>query len=173
MGNGKEVFLLDANTLIEPSKKFYSFRIAPGFWDFMQKEIVAGNLLVLDVIAKEIFKGKDNLAGWLNATCISPLDRRSPDILASYAKVVNYILKSEAYTDRALALWSEGSHADPWIVATPIARRHTVITFEQPNSSLGTSPASKPKIPDVCSAFGLRCINLYQFLDYRNFSFPK
>ena len=45
----KDVFLLDANTLIEPSKKFYSFGIAPGFWQFMQREVFAGNLLVLDI----------------------------------------------------------------------------------------------------------------------------
>ena len=171
--NMNDVFLLDTNILIEPYKKFYSFRIAPGFWDFMQKEIVGGHLVVMDVISKEISKGRDTLADWLHATNIASLERRSPDILACYAKVLNYVHESDAYNDRALALWSEGNHADPWIIAAAIARSYTIITFEHPTSSLGTTPTSKPKIPDVCSAFNVRNINLYQFLDLRNFSFPR
>ena len=172
MNVAMDIFLLDSNTLIEPSKKFYSFRIAPGFWTFLQNEIFDGNILVIDVVAKEISKGRDTLADWLDETNVVPLDRRSPDILTGYTKVLNYVHQNSAYSDRALALWSDSSHADPWIVAFAIARGCTVITFEQPNTSLGTSQTSKPKIPDVCSAFGVNCINLFQFLDIRNFSFP-
>ena len=169
---GKETFLLDTNTLIAPSRNYYSFKIAPRFWTFLQDEIVSGNLIVMDMVANEIYKGKDILANWLTAIDVSPLDRRSPDILTCYGKILTHIQESTLYTERALASWSESNHADPWIVATATARKYTVITFEQSNPSLGINPTSKPKIPDVCREFGVSCVSLYSFLETRNFSFP-
>jgi len=126
----------------------------------------------MDVVAQEISKGKDTLADWLKAIDITPLDRRSPDILGYYAKVLTHIQTDVAYSDRALALWSENSHADPWIVATAAARKYTIITFEQPNPALRTNHSTnKPKIPDISASLGVKCINLYQYLKHRNFSF--
>jgi len=170
MSATKGIFLLDANVFIEPYKKFYSFTIAPGFWEFLKNEIMAGNVALLDVVVKEISKGKDDLAAWLGTITTSYVDRRSPDILASYAKVLNHIQTSGYYTERALATWS-GAIADPWIIATADARKYTVVTFEQPNSSLGTSLSSKPKIPDICRELDVKYVSLYQFMNACGFSF--
>lgn len=170
MSAAKEIFLLDANTFIEPYKKFYSFTIAPKFWEFLKNEIETGTVALLDVVVKEISKGKDDLAAWMGAIACTHVDRRGPDILACYAKVLNHIQTSGYYTERALTTWS-GDIADPWIIAVADARKYTVVTFEQPNSSLGTSLTSRPKIPDVCCALGVNYISLYQFMNTRGFSF--
>jgi len=167
-----DVYLIDSNILIEPSKKFYSFVIAPSFWTFLKDEILNGNVILMDLVAHEVSKGTDtSLGSWMSELNIAPLDRRSPDILTSYGKVMTHIQTSGLYTSRALTTWSGGDHADPWIVATAAARNYTVVTFEQPNHSLGTSLSSRPRIPDVCKEFGLTCISLYQFMNTYNFSF--
>jgi len=169
----KETYLLDTNTLITPSRSYYSFNIAPRFWAFLQDEIVLGNLIVMDMVAEEISKGKDILSNWLKTINVSPLDRRSSDILICYGKILTHIQESDSYTDRALALWAKDDHADPWIVAAAAARKFTIITFEKPSlSSLGNNKTSKPKIPDVCREFGVNCIDIFSFLEIKNFSFP-
>ncbi|MCL2221240.1 MAG: DUF4411 family protein [Oscillospiraceae bacterium] len=170
MSMNKGIFLLDANAFIEPYKKFYTFTIAPGFWDFLKNEIETGKVALLDVVAKEISKGKDDLAAWMDTHTATVIDRRSPDILASYGKILTHIQTSGNYTERALTTWA-GDIADPWIIATALARKYTIVTFEQPNSSLGTSLTSRPKIPDVCRTFGVDYVNLYQFMNIRHFSF--
>lgn len=47
------------------------------------------------------------------------------------------------------------SMADPWVIALAQVRDCTVVTGEAPSGNL-----DRPKIPDVCQALGIRCINL-------------
>jgi Domain of unknown function (DUF4411) len=57
-----------------------------------------------------------------------------------------------------------GPFADPWVVALALHLnssgddRWIVVTEEQPRGTGST------KIPDICNAFGLECINLIGFL---------
>lgn len=60
-----EKFLLDANSLIAPSKNFYPFDFAMGFWEHMKRIMKSGNVLLLDVVCDEITKGGDKLTTWL------------------------------------------------------------------------------------------------------------
>jgi hypothetical protein len=39
----KEVFIIDSNALITPYKFYYSFEIAPQFWDTMVEHIMRKN----------------------------------------------------------------------------------------------------------------------------------
>ncbi len=50
------------------------------------------------------------------------------------------------------------SQADPFVIATAIFRRATVVTGE-----LGGTP-TRPRIPDVCQAEGVRCMNFLEML---------
>lgn len=55
--------------------------------------------------------------------------------------------------------------ADPFVIATALVNGFTVVTEE-----LGGSP-TKPKIPSVCTALGVRCINVLQFIREQGWSF--
>ena len=63
-----EKFLLDSNIFMTPSRSYYSFDFAQGFWRQMKTVIHSGNVFILDVIYKEITKGNDKLAEWLKNT---------------------------------------------------------------------------------------------------------
>jgi hypothetical protein len=50
----KEVFIIDSNALITPYKFYYSFEIAPQFWDTIAKHITLKNIVILDKVFYEI-----------------------------------------------------------------------------------------------------------------------
>ncbi len=49
--------------------------------------------------------------------------------------------------------------ADPFVIALVRIRGCTVVTQETP-----TANWMRPKIPDVCNALGIGCINILQFI---------
>lgn len=50
------------------------------------------------------------------------------------------------------------SHADPFVIATAMFRKATVVTGELQGTE------RRPRIPDVCQAEGVPCINFLQML---------
>ena len=61
----KELFLIDANSLITPYLTFYSFDLAKTFWNQMEWHIQNGNIAILDLVKSEVLKGKDSLKEWM------------------------------------------------------------------------------------------------------------
>ena len=55
----QEIYLLDTNIFVNPYRMYYPFDIAQGFWDQMSKAIVQDNVLIMDVVYKEIIKNED------------------------------------------------------------------------------------------------------------------
>ena len=55
------------------------------------------------------------------------------------------------------------SIADPWLIAAAKAYDYTIITLEASAGPITTS-SSKPKIPTVGAALGVRCENLFYFM---------
>ena len=53
------------------------------------------------------------------------------------------------------------SGADPWIIASAKVLGRKVVTQETP----GGANTRKVKIPDVCAAMGVECINSFEMLD--------
>lgn len=65
----------------------------------------------------------------------------------------------------------EREPADPWIVAFAVRNRLTVVTNEFP-TSFRRKPGA-PRIPDVCQAFELECIEVDEFLRRLGLPPPK
>jgi hypothetical protein len=161
---------MDTNTFITPYKQYYSFKIAPSFWRFLEENITIGRIAMLDLVYNEIKKGTDALSDWVNSLDISPIDHREHNILKAYGDIMAYIQKSPNYNEKALAEWAANTRADAWVIAAAKALNLTVITFERSNASLGTSKASNPKIPDICKAFDVPCADLFYALNVLSFS---
>jgi hypothetical protein len=139
--------------------------------------IKKGNIAVMSKVYDEVIKGTDDLCKWFKDIEFTRVDHRTPDVLRVYAQVMSYIQNSESptgvrlYSDKALNEWADNSRADAWLVAVAKAKGYTLITFERPNSSLGTSTSAHPKIPDVASAFDVRYGSLYDMMRGLGFAF--
>ena len=168
-----EKFLLDANSLIAPSKNFYPFDFAMGFWEHMKRIMKSGNVLLLDVVCDEITKGGDKLTTWLkeaikNTPC--KITVQDPNIIQKYSIIQNHINSCNLYKQQAILEWSDVSVADPWLIATAMAKNYAVITFEKHKNVHPQQKASKIKIPNIADRFEVKYYDLFYFMRKMNFS---
>jgi len=172
MSQKAETFLIDANALITPFQKYYPFNWAPLFWQCMKDAILSGDVLLLDVVKKEILKGqkedekKDALTEWIEMFGDGVvLNSQNNEILNMYKEVLEYVKTCGLYQSSALMEWANDDVADPWIIASACTGGHIIITFESSSSSLNKkSPSKKAKIPDVSKHFSVECKDLFYMM---------
>lgn len=157
------MYLLDANSLITPKNSYYRFHVVPGFWSFLEQEIIFNKVLSIDVIQRELFARKDELIQWAedHPDLFRAIDKETVDI---YRELCMWVGNSKApeYTANAIQQFQVNPN-DGLLVAYAIEKKLTVVTFEK---SGGTgSPQGKVKIPDVCSAFDVECITLFEMVE--------
>lgn len=162
----KEIFLIDANSLITPHLTFYPFDFAQSFWEQMKKHIANGEIAILDLVKNEILQGKDNLQNWMSQLPIGIyVDRRESNIITNYSAVLTHIQNNNCYKPSALTEWSKDTVADPWLIATAKAKDYTIITFESSIKGLNShNPSKNAKIPDIAKVFGVKVENLYYMM---------
>lgn len=148
-----EIFLLDSNTFITPYRLYYSFDFAPGYWQQLATSLQLDNVVVLDVVFKEVSKMEDGLSTWIkNLNNFKPLSTRTSSILVNYGKVLNYVQSCGLYKNEALRNWSQAYVADPWLIAVAMDLNATIITEETPvGSGLSTKKSIKKCKTPRCS----------------------
>ena len=72
----------------------------------------------------------------------------------AFKKVADYVIGNYKHHRGAEFL----GDADPWLIAHAIVDRGKVVTHEIPNSLM----AQQVKIPNVCKAFNIECITLFE-----------
>lgn len=154
-------FLLDANIFIEAYQRYYSFDIAPSFWEALKQNAESGKLISIDRISHEInrFDDTDKLKCWANDEFINWFE--STDDLAifeTYRNIIQWAINQTQFTDAAKNEFA--SVADSWLVACAKARNYTVVTHEVYNVQI----KRKIPIPNVCRAFGIPYINTFEML---------
>ena len=168
----KELFLIDANSLITPYLTFYPFDLAETFWYQMELHIQNGDIAILDLVKSEVLKGKDSLKEWMENVEVGHLiDHRDPAIIVKYREVLRHIQDNPAYKPAALMEWSREDVADPWLIASAVVGNYTIISFEIANKGLNThNPSKNAKIPDVAKVFNVEVQNLYYMMRVIRFS---
>ncbi|MBB3286738.1 MULTISPECIES: DUF4411 family protein [unclassified Rhizobium] len=155
-------FLLDTNVFIEAKNRYYAFDICPGFWDWMDSACGVKVASIVNV-REELTRGDDELSAWAHdrkdAEWFLKVDDSETQV--NFGEIAAYI-SSGQYTSQAVAKFLDD--ADPWLIAKARSMSATVITHELP------SPNSKKRvlIPDVCNAFDVKYINMFDAL--RGFS---
>lgn len=165
-----EKFLLDANSFITPYQNYYPFDLAPGFWKQFKPILLDDSVYIMDIVKNEVEKGEDELTEWMSSIVgLEVLDRRDPSIISKYSAVLKFLQDSPLYNDRALRSWSDAGVADPWLIAAACANEYTLVTFEQGAGRISpTNPSGKPKIPDIAREFGVKCVNIFYFMQKMN-----
>ncbi|MDR1147565.1 MAG: DUF4411 family protein [Spirochaetaceae bacterium] len=168
MVNGSdEIFIIDSNAMLAPYHAYYSFEIAPTFWEIMRRFITAKNIVVLDKVYEEITAKEDGLSRWLKAVPeLEPLKYNTPGVVENYGLIIGYLQSCGLYTNVAFHEWSQEKVADPWIVAAAKTYNYTVISFENRIHNLSAkNPSNKPKIPDICDQLRINCHDLFYMMN--------
>ena len=157
-------FCLDSGVFIRPHRDgFYGFRLAPTFWELLEKMAAAGAIIAPRQVYQELNNYGDELADWV-------IERRDSDLFvdpdqrtqAALTRVADYV--NQNYPGRKASEFLGG--ADPWVIALAIAQNATIVSFENRVSI----DSQTPKIPNVSRAFQIETVNLYRMLQLSNVS---
>lgn len=162
------LYLRDANVLIDANRDYYPIGRVDEYWTWLVHHGEQGRVKVPIEIYEEIKEGKggkDALAQWAKkaetegALCF--VEEVDIDLVR---KVTN-----EGYAADLTDIEIEEIGRDPFLIAYALkdSAGRCVITTE---TSKPRSKRQNRKVPDVCSQFGVRWFNAFEFvkkLDFR------
>jgi hypothetical protein len=156
-------YLLDANVFIEAKRRYYAFDICPGFWDALVVHAENSTVKSIDRIKTiELQAGHvdDELKEWANT--IIPAEffaiSNEEDVLLRYAEVMAWVENQPRFVPFAKAEFAQS--VDGWLIAFAKAKGLILVTHEERRPESKT----KVKIPDVCDAVGVQCVDTFQML---------
>ncbi len=157
-------YLLDANTYITAKNFYYAMDICPGYWEWLDKQFtlhVAGSV---DMIARELRAGNDELSNWVKARPQHFIANDDHDTQIIFQQIVESIMRADFNPGSRDAFLAK---ADPWIIAKSKSIGATVITHELPLPA----QTRKVKVPNICHQFDVPCMTTFEFLRKLNARF--
>ncbi len=161
-------YVLDADTLMRAARTHYSFDIAQVFWDGLLQYAQQGIICSIDKVLDEINNGNDELVTWANNEFSEYfITTQTSVILENYARLIEWAQSQNQYNQNAKDEFYQIDNADAWIIAFANTKNLTIVTHEKYNPDI----KRKIPIPNVCEAFNIQYIDLYQMLKDLGFKF--
>lgn len=164
---GKIKFILDSDTFIRAKRTHYPFDFAMPFWNALLRYGKEGIICSIDKVYNEITYGNDELSEWIISFKESIILTETNEILSNYSKLINWVAQNEQYNQNAKDEFYDSERADAWLLATALTYNKTIVTHEVFNQSI----TKRVPIPNVCKAFNIQYIDIYQMLRDLNFTF--
>ena len=122
-------------------------------WQRIEAMIADGSIRAVDVVRDELGRRDDEAHSWARAQdgLFVPLDQ---DVQLAAKQI---LLAHPAMVDTG---------ADPFVIGLALARTGTVVTDESYSGNL-----DRPRVPDVCRAISVPCVNLVEFVRAQHWSF--
>ena len=165
------LYLLDANTLIDAKRDYYAIDRVPEFWSWLIFQGQQGKIKIPIEVYEEFSDTKDKdgkkdaLATWADQVEVKEallFDEEVEQDLVARITYGGYVANP---TDDEL----EKIGRDPFLLSYALK--------DPQNRCIVTTETSKPSrmganrhVPDVCSKFGIRCINNFEMIREMNFS---
>jgi len=144
-------YCVDTSGWLDGWERHYPPDVFPTLWAQIDVSIAAGEIFSSEEVYVELQKKADELHDWVKdrKQMLVPLSEEiqliAVDLLREFPRLVDTLRGR--------------SKADPFVIATAIDRRASVVTGEPV-----TGRMNKPRIPDVCHVKGIRCINFLQMI---------
>jgi hypothetical protein len=153
------LYSFDTSVLINGRRDLLPPDVFPTPWALIEQMIVTGSIRAVDVVRDELAKKDDTTKIWAEAQVdlFVPLEG---DIQVATTRTL-------AAHPRLIGRGGARNAADPFVIGLARARSGVVVTEETRTSN----PTSNPRIPDVCNALGVRCVNLVGFIREQGWRF--
>jgi len=162
------VYVLDANVFITAHRTYYSFDIAPGFWKALLKYAESGNIISIDKVENELYKGHDpknskmpdKLAIWAKEK-FKPYFKSTAteDVIKEYKEIVQWVSENNYYSQAVKNEFASSDLSDSWLVAFAKAYDNVLVTQEKPSKTKAKVP-----IPNLCEQFNVPYVDTFQML---------
>ena len=162
-----EIFLLDANPLIEAKNRYYGFDLCPGFWIALLEMHKDQRVYSLDRVHTEIMAQHDELTDWAKSTVPDTFFLASQDleIQRMFSRLMDWVYSQPQFSDPAKAEFA--SVADGWIIAYAAVSNMTVVSHE----SFQPDVRRRVPIPNVCLEFDIPFLDTFSMLRRLNIRF--
>ena len=151
-------YCVDTSAILDGWVRYYPRDVFPTLWDKLEEMIAAGRLVAPDEVLRELSKSDDDLHEWarsqdgLFCQLEDDVQIATTEILGAFPKLVN--------NERNRSI------ADPFVIAVAKVRGFSVVTGEK-----RTGNSARPKIPDVCDAYGIKCLTLLELMKNEGWKF--
>ena len=142
-------YSIDTSAILDGWRRYYPPDIFPPIWTKLDELIGQGMLIASEEVLFELERKDDEVYDWARQRqhIFRPINEEIQtavsDILRQHKKLI------DQRKDR--------SAADPFVIALAQLESCSVLTGEKPTNSL-----SRPNIPDVCAALGVRWLGMLQ-----------
>lgn len=152
------LYSFDTSVMINGRRDLLPPDLFPTLWIKIEGMIAAGAIRSVDVVRDELGRKDDATKEWATnqADLFLPLDedvqRATREVLAHHPKLVGK--------------GGQRNLADSFVIGLACARSGIVVTQETRTNNM-----EKPRIPDVCGAMGVRCVDLVGFIRDQGWTF--
>lgn len=145
-------YCIDTSALIAAWEERYPIENFPKFWKLLDVLIDRGRITAPPEVLEETSKKSHELHAWLKEREKTFITEYDVDVLLGVREILAKFPKLVAAHKMAFA-------ADPFVIA--LARRRSLAVVTQENL---TSSVTKPSIPNVCNAIGVKWMPLLQLI---------
>ena len=150
-------YWIDTDAFIEAKNGLYALDVAPEFWAFWDRMNDAGRAASSMLVRDELLVGMDELAEWASERgATSMFVEPDEGTQVAFQEVAQHV--SDRYEPNQARKFL--AVADPWLTAHAIASGGKVVTQE----TRAGENSQRVKIPNVCDAFGVESLNMYDML---------
>lgn len=155
VANGHETnYCFDTSIFIDGMKKRYPPSVFGSIWNYVDKLISEARILAPEEVWEEIQRQDDEVKNWFKG-------RRQVFIREDEPTQRNVAAIMAQFPGFAAA-GNERACADPFVIG--MAQAHGLVVVSQEELVL-KHKLTKPKIPNVCRAFKIDCLNMVKFLE--------
>lgn len=135
------VYCIDTSTIIDAGERYYPIDVFPGFWEKLDKLIIAGRLKAPETLIDELEGKADDWRQWV-------YDRRDA-MIWEIDPVIQHAMSVVMPVYAANTKNLDSVKGDPFFIAAAMAHSACLITSEQPRRG-------GVKIPKICDALAVK-----------------
>lgn len=153
------LYLLDANVFIEAHRRYYTFDICPGFWEWLSHRSTRSDIVSIDRVKTELVEYGDALSDWAKSAPAELFAQTGErNVVDSYTQVMEWVKQNSQFQPQAKRKFASG--ADGWLIAYARVHDNVLVTHEayEPDAK------REVKIPNVCKEFGVRYMDTFEML---------
>lgn len=152
-------YILDANIFIDAHRRYYSFDICPGYWNWLERKHKEGSVFSIEKVYDELIRKEDKVSEWAKKMYMRKFFKKDNNE-ATISKVEE--LRSWAaegiFEPEAVDKFCDST--DIFLVAYAKAHDFVVATNEVYDENI----KKKVKIPNACEFIDVEYIDTFQLL---------